>query len=86
MAYKMRRWTGFNPSLTSGNALPTITDIAYAKYDCLASTCSSKSTMFESDENSSSSSFTKDDLFPPPPPPSSEDDEDAANVLTFRRR
>ena len=29
MANKMRRCTGFNPSRTSGNALPTMTDIAY---------------------------------------------------------
>ena len=29
IAYKMRRCTGFRPSLTSGNARPTMTDIAY---------------------------------------------------------
>lgn len=31
MAKRMRRWTGLSPSLTSGSALPTITDIAYCE-------------------------------------------------------
>ena len=30
MAYRMRRWTGFKPSRTSGSARPTMTDIAYS--------------------------------------------------------
>src|SRR5699024_7027009 len=31
--YKIRRWTGFKPSLTSGSARETITLIAYSKND-----------------------------------------------------
>lgn len=37
------RWTGFSPSRTSGNARPTMTDMAYARYEVDASWLSSMS-------------------------------------------
>jgi hypothetical protein len=37
IAYSTRRWTGFNPSRTSGNARPTMTLIAYSRYDFFSS-------------------------------------------------
>src|SRR3989304_7393 len=32
IAYRMRRWTGFKPSLASGSARATMTDMAYERY------------------------------------------------------
>lgn len=54
-AYNILRWTGFSPSLTSGRARPSSTDIAYATYASVASLCSSLTTILPSP-------------LPPPPP------------------
>lgn len=69
-SYRIRRWTGFNPSRTSGRARPSNTDIAYAMYASVASLWSSVGTILPSP---AFSSFTNKLPFPlsSPPRPSS---------------
>ena len=49
MPYRILRCTGFSPSRASGSARPTITLIAYDRYDVFASLASSTSMIFSSD-------------------------------------
>jgi hypothetical protein len=48
MPYRILRCTGFSPSRASGSARPTITLIAYDRYDVFASLASSTSMIFSS--------------------------------------